>query len=64
MKRRLLFLAVIAGCPSLRCPIRLRWGQIRVTCYGEVTLGDISILIDHLYISLAPLPLPCFEFND
>jgi len=33
-------------------------------CNGTLTIGDIGLLIDHLFITLEPLPLPCFEFND
>jgi subtilisin family serine protease len=33
-------------------------------CNGTLTIGDIALLIDHLFITGAPIPLPCFEFND
>ncbi|MCX6835118.1 MAG: S8 family serine peptidase, partial [candidate division Zixibacteria bacterium] len=35
-----------------------------VNCTGDVTMADIQMLVDHLFINRNPLPLPCFEFND
>jgi len=34
-----------------------------VNCDGQYSLGDVMRLIDHINISGAPLPLPCFEFD-
>ena len=41
----------------------VRLGNCNCSADGLIDLADIMKLVDHVYISKAPLPLPCFVYE-